>query len=140
MGSGKSTTTLDNEAKILAWMESTGKPPSLKDIKAILGISDVANASHYLQFTHEILRERLERKLDEISDSLVRRIKERVEDEKEPMRDEHLIKLLEFVFPKKIEQNTKVEQTVNVESVGELKAELENYSKLFPATTDTPAL
>jgi hypothetical protein len=134
----KNTRTLDNETKVLNLMESLGRPPTLKEIQELLDISDKANASKYLQVTRDIVRERLEVKLNEVSDSLVRRIKERVEDTSDTrMRDENLIKLLEFVFPKKTESVNKLEQTVDVGSnLAELKSELDAYSKLLPETTN----
>jgi len=130
---GKPKGTIDTKTKyrldqLTAFIDENNRVPTVEEVKSILSIENTNTARNYLQLLKKAMPEP-STLLGEIQEKLLANIKKRLDDSENLMNDSDMIKLLEFMFPKKSESH----QTVEVEKVigADDAVELEQYAKLF---------
>ena len=129
---GSKTTQMKYRLDQLAtFVEENNRVPTVDEVKSMFGIENVNTAREYLKKLKKAIPEP-SLMLGEIQEKLLANLKKRLNDEDNLMNDSDMIKLLEFMFPKKSEshQTVEVEKVIGVEDA----IELEQYVKVFGAT------
>ncbi len=133
------TTTKYRLATLAAFIQDNSRVPTVEETKSLLGIENENTAKNYLKMIKAAIPDPSST-LGEIQKTLVKKLHSRLVDEEHPMGDSDMIKLLEFVFPKKSENKQTIEE---VKVIGDEDAEeLASYREILSGAegSDTPPL